>query len=130
LIADIVEKWLKSFPSRDAAIAVLETERIPCAPVLTLNDAMAQPHLVERGTVRQVKDPQIGPFAIPGSPVRFSAWSDRSELRADLLGEHNEEVLAEVGLTNEDIAQLYSENVIVRDALLNIPTERLPSKAS
>ncbi len=130
LIADIIEKWLKSFPSRDAAIAALEKERIPCAPVLTLNDAMAQPHLMERGTVRQVRDPQIGPFAIPGSPVRFSAWSDDSELRADLLGEHNEKILGDVGLTNEDIAQLYSENVIVRDALLNIPAEQLHSKAS
>jgi len=129
LLADIVEKWLKSFPSRDAAIAALEEVRIPCAPVLTLNDAMAQPHLVERGTVRQVRDPQIGPFAIPGNPVRFSAWSDRPELRADLLGEHNEKILGDIGLTNEDIAQLYSEHVIVRDALLNIRTEPLPSSS-
>jgi CoA:oxalate CoA-transferase len=130
LIAEIVEKWLRSFPSRDAAIAVLERERIPCAPVHTLNEAMVQPHLVERGTVRQVKDPQIGPFAIPGSPVRFSAWPDQSELRADLMGEHNEEILGDIGLTNEDIAQLYTENVIVRDALLNVPVEQLHSKAS
>ena len=128
LIADIIEKWLKSFPSRDAAIAVLEKERIPCAPVLTLNEAMAQPHLVDRGTVREVGDRQIGPFAIPGNPVRFSAWTDRSELSADLLGEHNEEILSDIGLTNGDIAQLYSDNVLVRDALLNIPG--LHSKAS
>ena len=53
LVADILEKWLRTFPSRDAAIAALEKERIPCAPVLTLNEAMAQPHLIERGTVRQ-----------------------------------------------------------------------------
>jgi CoA:oxalate CoA-transferase len=130
LVADIVEKWLKSFPSRDAAIAALEKERIPCAPVLTLNDAMAQPHLVKRGTVRQVRDQQIGPFAIPGSPVRFSAWSDHPELRADLLGEHNEQILREAGLTNEDIARLYTEKVIVRDAVLNTPAEQLHSKAS
>ena len=130
LVADILETWLRSFPSRDAAIAALEEQRIPCAPVLTLNDAMAQPHLVERGTVRQVKDPQIGPFAIPGSPVRFSAWSYHPELRADLLGEHNEEILREAGLTNDDIVQLYSEKVIVRDALLNTPAEQLNSKAS
>jgi len=129
LVADILETWLRSFPSRDAAIAALEKQRIPCAPVLTLNDAMAQPHLVERGTIRQVRDPQIGPFAIPGSPVRFSAWSDHPELRADLLGEHNEEILREAGLTNDDIAQLYSEKVIVRDALLNTPAEQLNSKA-
>jgi CoA:oxalate CoA-transferase len=117
-VADIVEQWLKNFPSREAAIAALEKERIPCAPVLTLNDAMAQPHLVERGTVRQVTDAQIGPFAIPGSPVRFSAWTHQTELKADLLGEHNAEILQELGLSSEDIAELYAEKVIVQDPLL------------
>jgi crotonobetainyl-CoA:carnitine CoA-transferase CaiB-like acyl-CoA transferase len=115
LVADILEKWLKTFPSRDAAIAALEKERIPCAPVLTLNEAMAQPHLIERGTVRQVSDPQIGPFAVPGNPVKFSAWSAQTELKADLLGEHNEEILRELGLSSDDIAQLYSEKAIVQD---------------
>jgi crotonobetainyl-CoA:carnitine CoA-transferase CaiB-like acyl-CoA transferase len=130
LVAEILEKWLKTFPSRDAAIACLEKERIPCAPVLTLNDAMAQPHLVQRGTVRQVSDSQIGPFAIPGSPVRFSAWSDQSELKADLLGEHNEKILHELGLSDEDIAQLYSEKVIVQDPSLKSREQLMHSKAS
>ena len=118
LVADILERWLKTFPSRDAAIAALEEERIPCAPVLTLNEAMAQPHLVERGTVRRVSDPQLGSFAIPGNPVRFSAWSNQSELKADLLGEHNGAILREIGLSGDDIAELYSENVIVQDPAL------------
>jgi len=130
LVGEILEKWLKAFPSRDAAIACLEKERIPCAPVLTLNDAMAQTHLVQRGTVRQVSDSQIGPFAIPGSPVRFSAWSDQSELKADLLGEHNEKILRELGLSDEDIAQLYSEKVIVQDPSLNSQEQLMHSKAS
>ncbi len=130
LVAEILEKWLKTFPSRDAAIACLEKERIPCAPVLTLNDAMAQPHLVQRGTVRQVSDSQIGPFAIPGSPVRFSAWSDQSELKADLLGEHNEKILHELGLSDEEIAQLYSEKVIVQDPSLKSREQLMHSKAS
>jgi CoA:oxalate CoA-transferase len=130
LVAEIVEKWLQSFPSRDAAIVALEKERIPCAPVLTLNDAMAQPHLVERGTVRQVRDAQIGPFAIPGNPVRFSAWADQTELKADLLGEHNEEILGQLGLSGEEIAELYSEKVIVQDPQLKSRAAPRQSKAS
>jgi CoA:oxalate CoA-transferase len=130
LIADIVEEWLKRFPSRDAAIAALEKERIPCAPVLTLNDAMAQPHLVERGTVRRVRDAQIGPFAIPGSPVRFSAWSDQIEPKADLLGEHNEEILNGLDLSRDDIAQLYSEKIIVQDPSLRSQDLGKHAKAS
>jgi CoA:oxalate CoA-transferase len=117
-VAEIVEQWLKTFPSRAAAIAALEKERIPCAPVLTLNDAMAQPHLIERGTVRQVTDSQIGKFAIPGNPVRFSSWPEQRELKADLLGEHNEKILAELGLSQQEIAELYLENVLVQDSSL------------
>jgi CoA:oxalate CoA-transferase len=130
LVADITEKWLQSFPSREAAIAALEKERIPCAPVLTLNDAMAQPHLIGRGTVRKVEDAEIGPFAIPGSPVRFSAWPDQTELKADRLGEHNEQILGELGLSGEDIAELYAEKVIVRDPQLKSHSSARQSKAS
>jgi CoA:oxalate CoA-transferase len=130
LVADIMEKWLKTFPSRDAAMSALEKERIPCAPVLTLNEAMAQSHLVERGTVRQVRDAQIGPFAIPGNPVRFSAWTKQPELKADLLGEHNEEILRDLGLSDDDIAGLYDDKVIVQDAQLKAGEKQPRSQAS
>jgi CoA:oxalate CoA-transferase len=123
-VADIVEEWLKTFPSRDAAISALESERIPCAPVLTLNDAMAQPHLIERGTVRKVSDPQIGEFAIPGNPVRFSEWSGGRDLKADLLGAHNDDILGELGLSPEEISGLYAEKVLVQDPALRPATEK------
>ena len=117
-VGEIIEAWLKTFPSRDAAIAALERERIPCAPVLTLNEAMVQPHLIERGTVRHVSDPQIGKFAIPGNPVRFSEWQVPADPKADLLGEHNEEILGELGLSSQEVEQLYSEKVLVQDRQL------------
>jgi CoA:oxalate CoA-transferase len=61
--------------------------------------------------------------------VRFSAWSDQAELKADLLGEHNEQILHELGLSGDDIAQLYSEKIIVQDPSLK-SQEKLPhSKA-
>src|SRR5713101_6242984 len=75
----IIEGWLGDFPGRDAAVAALEAERVPCAPVLTLHEAMAHPHLRQRGTVRRVRDESIGEFDIPGLPVKFSRWVDRSE---------------------------------------------------
>src|SRR5262249_53885691 len=37
----VIEGWLGGFPSRDAAVAALEAERVPCAPVLTLHEAIA-----------------------------------------------------------------------------------------
>lgn len=113
----IIEGWLAQFLDRKAALAALEKERVPCAPILTLNEAVAHPHLRQRGTVRQAKDRELGSFDVPGMPVKFSSWPDRTELRADLLGESNDAILRELaGLTDEDIAALYEDKVLVQDA--------------
>jgi CoA:oxalate CoA-transferase len=118
-LKDIIEQWLSGFASRDAAVAALEAERVPCAPVLTLHEAMAHPHLRERGTVRRVRDPTIGEFDIPGLPAKFSRWATRNDLTADRLGEHNEDVLREIlSLTDAEIAGLYGDKVVVRDPTL------------
>ena len=85
-LKEIIESWLSGFASREEAIAALEVERVPCAPVLTLHEAMGHPHLRERGTVRRVKDREIGEFDIPGLAAKFSRWSPRTELKADRLG--------------------------------------------
>jgi CoA:oxalate CoA-transferase len=118
-IKTLIEEWLGRLGRREAAIEALERHRVPCAPVLTLNETVRHEHLRARGTVRQVSDPLLGAFAIPGLPARFSGWPDRTEVRADLLGAHNEEVLKEVvGLSDADIAVLYDEEVLVRDPAL------------
>ena len=52
-------------------------------------------------------------------PVKFSAWPDRLDLRAALLGEDNERVLREVLEMPEDrVRALYAEGVLVRDPAL------------
>jgi CoA:oxalate CoA-transferase len=118
-IRALIEEWLGRLGSREAAIAALEGHRVPCAPVLSLNEAVRHEHLRARGTVRRVEDPLLGAFAIPGLPAKFSRWPDRTGVRADLLGAHNEEVLKELaGLSDAEIAALYDDEVLVRDPAL------------
>ena len=115
----IIEDWLASNPTRDAAIAALDKERVPCAPVLTVNEAVNHPHLNERKTVRWVEDAQLGKVAIPAVPVKFSAWPDRTDLRSARLGEDNEQVLRDLtNLSDEQIRKLYADGVLVRDKTL------------
>jgi len=112
----IIEDWLASFPTRDDAIATLDKERVPCAPVLTVNEAVKHPHLNKRKTARWIDDALLGKVAIPGVPVKFSAWPDRTELRSARLGEDNELVLREyLGASDEQLRKLYQEGVLVRD---------------
>jgi crotonobetainyl-CoA:carnitine CoA-transferase CaiB-like acyl-CoA transferase len=83
---------------------------------------MPHPHLRARGTVRRVRDESTGEFDIPGLPVKFSRWAGRNEIAADRLGEHNEAALRELlALTDQEIAGLYADKVLVRDPLLDTP---------
>jgi CoA:oxalate CoA-transferase len=118
-LAKIIEDWLASFSTRDDALAALDKERVPCGPVLTVNEAMAHPHLNQRKTVRWIDDPLLGHVAIPGIPVKFSAWPDRMQVRAARLGEDNERVLREyLNLDDGQVRELYQSGVLVRDSTL------------
>src|SRR5262245_38789173 len=102
-----------------------EAGRVPGARRLTLHEAIAHPRLRQRRTVRRVKEKSIGEFDIPGLPMKFSRWTDQNEIAADRLGEHNEEVLRELlSLTDQEIADLYANKVLVRDPLLDTSGSR------
>lgn len=117
----IIEDWLASHPTRDDAIAALDKERVPSAPVYTVNEAIRHPHLNERKTVRWIEDPLLGRVAIPGVPVKFSAWPDRTDLRSARLGEDNDRILHEyAGLSQDQIKKLYAEGMLVRDKTLDV----------
>ncbi|MFZ0887603.1 MAG: CoA transferase [Candidatus Binataceae bacterium] len=116
-LKEIIESWLATLPDRDTALAMLGRERVPCAPVYKLEEAMAEPHLRERKTVRRVSDRAIGDFDIPGMPVRFSSWPVRTDVKASRLGEDNEAILRElIGLSDREIAELYAQEVLLRPA--------------
>ncbi len=114
-LKQILEDWFATFPDRDSAVRALDKERVPCAPVLKLADSMAHPHMRGRKTVRRIKDATLGDFDLPGMPVKFSTWPDRTELKASRLGADNDAVLREVaGLSDGEIAALYKEEVLFK----------------
>ncbi|HYL60002.1 MAG TPA: CaiB/BaiF CoA-transferase family protein [Candidatus Acidoferrales bacterium] len=114
-LKQIFEEWLATFPDRESAVKVLDDARVPCAPVYKVEESMAQPHLRGRKTVRRVKHESFGEFDIPGMPIKFSTWPERTDLKASRLGGDNDAILKEVlGLTPAEIEDLYRENVLLR----------------
>jgi crotonobetainyl-CoA:carnitine CoA-transferase CaiB-like acyl-CoA transferase len=108
-----IERWLQSLPDRDAALAALDRERVPAAPVLTIPEVVRHPHLLERGTVRPVSDPLFGDFVLPGFPFRFSGMPAPQALTAPDLGEHNQAVLQRyLGYDADRVAQLTAAGVL------------------
>jgi CoA:oxalate CoA-transferase len=114
-LKEIIENWLATFPDRDSAVAALDKERVPCGPVLSLEEAVDHPHLRERKTVRTATDPRLGTFDLPAMPVKFSDWPDRTDLKASVVGQDNEAVLHEMlGLSDAQIAELYAAHVLIK----------------
>jgi CoA:oxalate CoA-transferase len=108
----LVEEWLATQPSDAEALAKLEAARVPCAPVLDPADAINHPYFVSRRAVRTIKDPVIGEVVIPGNPLRMSAYPWDLEQVAPLLGEHNTEVLTELGYSAGEISALADAGVL------------------
>ena len=75
--------------------------RVPCGPVNTAADIFADPHVVAREMISRFKLPGDNPeVAIAGSPLKFQESPTAFYRRAPRLGEHNEEVLREFGLSD------------------------------
>lgn len=61
----------------------------------------------------QIHQPGLGTFPVPGSPFTFSAQSRVAPAPAPGLGEHTEEVLAEVaGLSGHQIGRLFDQGIV------------------
>ena len=92
-VVKLIEEWLATFTDVHSAVTTLENHGIPCAPILSVEETLSYPHLVERGTVRTVDDRLAGEFQIPGMPIKSSAYPEEPDYRAPTLGEHNREIL-------------------------------------
>lgn len=115
-VVSIIEAWLADQPGVETAVATLDAARIPTAPVLSVAQAVAHPHLRQRRTVRRVPDRSFGELDIPGFPLRFSAFPLELELDAPYLGEHNRDVLVELlGLDQAVVDDLERRAVLHRE---------------
>jgi crotonobetainyl-CoA:carnitine CoA-transferase CaiB-like acyl-CoA transferase len=87
---------------------------VPIAPVLTVEQAVKHPHLVERETIRTVHDPVFGSYQVPGMPLRFSEGPRHPDLRAAYMGEHNVEVFTQyAGVSEAEVRKLEQEGALV-----------------
>ncbi len=111
----IIEGWLATMPSDEAAMGRLAEYRVPAAPVLSPDEALALPHLRQRGTVATVNDPILGSFDLPGFPLHFSSFPEPAGGGAPMLGQHNEEILTGyLGYSRERVAELESAGILHR----------------
>jgi alpha-methylacyl-CoA racemase len=94
------DDWLARAAGRDACLA----------PVLTMGEAIHHPHIAARGTVVDVDGvPQ------PAPAPRFSVTPAALDRPPAAAGEHTDEVLAELGFSSEEVADLRRTGALAGD---------------
>ena len=96
-------EWVSQWNADDLYRAAQE-KRVPFAPASTLSQLVDSEHLKARGFFVEVGYPDAGKVKQPGAPFKLgkTPWAIRSP--APTLGQHNDEVLAEAGLSATEIA--------------------------
>ena len=108
----LIDEWLTSLPSRDEALELLQQHRVPCGPVLEVDEVIDHPDLLATGAIRLASDPILGQVHVPGFPLRYSATESGFDGEAPHLGEHNVETLTEAAGGPEALAALIADGVV------------------
>jgi crotonobetainyl-CoA:carnitine CoA-transferase CaiB-like acyl-CoA transferase len=97
---------------RDKWVEALRSADIVSAPINTLLEASNDPDVLANGYVTEVEYPEYGKkLKVHGSPWNFSETPPHIG-RAPKLGEHNDEVLRQIGYSAQDIEGFRSRKVI------------------
>jgi len=103
---------------------VLEAHGVSWGPYQTFMELVDQdPRCsTENPMFEQVEQPGIGAYLMPGSPLDFGALERVPVRRAPLLGEHTDEVLADLlGLSDAEIGRLHDGGVVAGPPLVGRP---------
>ncbi len=112
LLEEIINEWMAGFDTDDEVLELLAEARVPSAPVLAPHQAIGHPYFESRGSVREVHDPLLGDFHIPGDPLRYSEFPEPLQLVAPTLGQHNHEILGSLGYEPAEIAAMEAAGVL------------------
>ncbi|WP_410632496.1 formyl-CoA transferase [Amycolatopsis sp. cmx-4-83] len=106
----LVEEWTEKH-SKWEVMEKLNACNIPCGPILSTKELIEDETLAELGSVVEVPHPERGAFKTVGCPLKLSDSPVEIE-RSPLLGEHNVEVLAELGYGETELEKFRAAGVI------------------
>jgi crotonobetainyl-CoA:carnitine CoA-transferase CaiB-like acyl-CoA transferase len=111
-IDDGVSGWLREWYT-DAAVEHLAAHGVPSAPTIDARRLNNLPQITARGWLQRITHPVAGALDYPGMPMTYSALPRPVFRRsAPTLGQDNDAVLTELGLTPEEIQQLEKDRII------------------
>lgn len=106
-----IESWTMAH-TKFEAMEILNKVDIPCGPVLSMKEIAEDESLYATGTLVEIDHPTRGKYLTVGNPIKLSD-NDVAVERSPLLGEHTEEILAEVlGLGGDEIERIKASGAV------------------
>lgn len=93
-LASLIEAELAHKPAAEWA-ELLEAAGVPSAPINTMAEVFADPHVLARQMLVEVEHATLGSIQLPGVPMKFSATDAAVRTAPPVLGQHTREVLRE-----------------------------------
>jgi formyl-CoA transferase/CoA:oxalate CoA-transferase len=102
------------FATENAAVWLekLTAVRVPCGPVNSLPEILADEHTLARGSILEMEHPTVGPLKMLANPIHFSETPPQYDRHPPLLGEHTAEILEELGYPAEVVEGFRESGVI------------------
>ena len=106
-----IEKWTMT-KTKYEVMDICNPLDIPVGPILSMKELAEEPSLRETGTIVDVEHPERGNYLTVGCPIKLSD-SAVEVTRSPLLGEHTDEILAEVlEYSADEIAEIRETGAI------------------
>jgi crotonobetainyl-CoA:carnitine CoA-transferase CaiB-like acyl-CoA transferase len=96
----------------DEWLEILDKAGIPCGPIYTIDRIFSDPQVIARDMLVELEHPKCGKIKVTGAPVKFSGTPAEVKDPPPTLGQHNEEVLADLGFSSDDIAKFKAEKTL------------------
>jgi crotonobetainyl-CoA:carnitine CoA-transferase CaiB-like acyl-CoA transferase len=85
---------------------------VPCGVVRDVGQVLESPELDARAMLTSVSHPTVGTLRLVSSPVKLSGSSTRPDLPPPLLGQHTGAILADLGISAEELSDLRRRKIV------------------
>ncbi|MBA5606306.1 CoA transferase [Duganella sp. FT3S] len=110
-IDQAIQSWCDT-QDIDSALAVLKAADVPSSKIYSVRDMMSDPQFLAREMFEQHHFPDGTPVKLPAISPKLSATPGHTKWMGPALGQHNDEVLAALGYSEQDIAALRQDKVL------------------
>ncbi|MDI4634217.1 CoA transferase [Pelomonas sp. V22] len=111
LLVPEIAAAIKTRPRADW-LAALEAAKVPCGAINNLAEAFADPQVQAREMTVAMDHPLSDRLRLVASPIKLSATPVQYRHAPPLLGQHTAELLAEFGLSDDEVQALRARKVV------------------